>query len=197
MCRERAGILDALVADLATNHSIAVRAAILNYKSPGECVTPGQPPCAAGDERLAEANWQGRMASAAPGLTIWQDTEDANVWDDGFGAAHDDLMIYDREGRLFTWLGSESTLGDEEVLDQDLTKPAGYAAVRATIILAARASPQRCSHEAGSATPAWVAFSALLLVLLGCFFPTWAKRWRTNKGTSQLFAESRSSSPSV
>eukprot|EP00966_Prymnesium_polylepis_P129528 2995532-Prymnesium_polylepis.1 len=80
-------------------------------------------------------------------------------------------MIYDHDGRLFTWLGSESTLGDAEVLDQDLTKPAGYAAVRASIILAARASPRRCSYEvdsAGGCGVAWVAFSVRLLVVLGC-----------------------------
>jgi len=178
-------MLDRLVSELAAQHSIVVGGALLNFKVPSMCIEPGAQPCAVGDARLKEENWQALIANVAPSLSVWQDTEEANMWMDGFGAAHDDLMVYDRGGKLFSWLGSRSTLGAAEVLDTDLVEPEGYAAVRATLILAARASPQRCSHvttllpwhvacathavEAGTPSMAqpWAAFALLLITVCG------------------------------
>lgn len=102
-----------------------------------------------------EASWQALLAASAPALPVFQDTAGGPIWD-SFGAGHDDLMVYDRAGRLFAWLPSAATVrmsrmkdgiaitGPLSVLDPDLTTSDGFAAVRATVLLAASAVPERC-----------------------------------------------------
>lgn len=100
-----------------------------------------------------EAEFQAQLAGMAPMMPVFQDTEEDNVWDE-FGGEHDDLFVYDRNGKLFTWLPAPMTAmniemrGDKQFsypFNQDLLTPEGRATVRTVAILAAQAGGHRCT----------------------------------------------------
>lgn len=161
------------MADLAANQSTTVLAFALNYKLPMSCIMTSGPMsrmgrCAIGDSdmRLREASWQAPLAAAAPPLPVFQDTPAADVWDSGFGGGHDDLLVYDRHGRLFAYL--PSAMSQEHVaIPQDLLRTDGVANVRTTLLLAASQPAQRCLQTPPPASPSWaVTWLPWLLVVL-------------------------------
>ena len=107
---------------------------------------PDMPPCV---RNPPESEWQQLLASRAPGMPTFQDTKEKMIYDE-FGGQHDDLFIYDRNGRLFAYLPSTRTaevIGGPSVLlstTQDVTTHAGYRSVRSLAILAAASHPARC-----------------------------------------------------
>lgn len=168
--------------DLAESLEIRVTAFALNYRLPMSCIMRSGPmahgPCEAGDMRLREANWQAPLASGAPNVSVFQDTQKANAWDDAFGGGHDDLLIYDTEGLLFAWLPSEMTV-EKPLVNQDLLTPIGYEAVRAALVLASQQPRERCQlHSANSEAASfgcWVAFGISVVLLALAAIVRW---WR-------------------
>jgi len=174
------------VASLAEERAIRVTAFALNYRRPMACIMRSGPmaaagPCAEGDMRLREANWQAPLASGAPNVSLFQDTAEADVWDGAFGGGHDDLFVYDGAGRLFAWLPSEMT-EESPAFNQDLLTPGGYEAVRVALVLASQQPRGRCASlslkadAASSGCWAAVGVSAVLLVLAAVLC------WRRSKG---------------
>lgn len=130
-----------------------------------------------GDMRLTEKRWQAPLARMAPRLPLFQDTAADAVWNDGFGGGHDDLFVYDAQGRLFSWLGSEMTLnavGKDYLFEQDLITTDGYASVRAITLLASQSRSSRCDVAAAGSGPGaalWMFAGACgCLALLGLCF---------------------------
>ena len=160
--------------------NINVRAATLNNYQTMSCAM-GMAGCV---PNSPEATWQALLASKAPELPVFQDTEGGPVWD-AFGAGHDDLMVYDRNGLLFAWLPSAGTVrmsrmahnvpitGPMASFGPDLTKSDGYAAVRAVAILAASASDARCPHiggDGGSSAAGWILVLLAIGVLIVVYY---------------------------
>ena len=61
--------------------------------------------CDPTDSKLMFQNWQKPLISAAPDLYVVQDMANINLWDE-IGCGHDDLLIYDGRGRVFSYLPS-------------------------------------------------------------------------------------------
>ena len=75
-----------------------------------------------------EANWQAPMREQAPGVPILQDEQGVDAWS-AFGGGHDDLFVYDRNGRLFAHLCSAHLCSPQPVRT-DLDDPLGFESVR-------------------------------------------------------------------
>jgi len=128
----------------------------------------GKASCA---EVPSEAQWQALLAANAAPLPVFQDDSQGSVWT-AFGAGHDDLLIYDRTGRVFAWLPSPSTVHNTRVaaplraIEQDLLTAEGFASVRNVLLLAAAASPGRCAAADARDGCTWALPVGLLLGLL-------------------------------
>jgi hypothetical protein len=112
------------------NAGYTVKNVIINYYAPlnclleGDCVnfwwtffpfpgvdncvgyTAGCPP---GDSRLQFPVWQGLVTQQVD-IPLFQDVAPGFVWD-AFGGLNGDVFIYDREGRLFSYLCNIENLG--------------------------------------------------------------------------------------
>jgi hypothetical protein len=75
----------------------------LNNKLPMACAMSTV--CDPFDSKLMFQNWQKPLISAAPDLYVVQDMANINLWDE-IGCGHDDLLIYDGRGRVFSYLPS-------------------------------------------------------------------------------------------
>ena len=94
----------------------------------------GCPPNA--DELKAE-NWQHLATEAFPGMAVFQDTKDKQIWRK-FGGGKDDMLIYDQSGLLYSYgCSKETCLNGEAGFDSRVTDPLGYQNIKSLIHLAA------------------------------------------------------------
>ena len=148
----------------------SVRAATLNNYKTMACAM-GHDDCV---ESPPEESWQALLATPAAPLPVFQDRAPGVVWD-AFGAGHDDLLVYDRAGRVFAWLPSPGTVRMSGLgpplseVKQDLLDAEGVANVRDVLERAIAASPDRCDAAevtASGAAGSLAAWLAPLLVVL-------------------------------
>jgi len=179
------------VVDLVANAGTRVSAFTLNYQLPMSCIMTsgnmshmGRCAIGDGDMRLHEDRWQAPLAAAAPSLPVFQDTAEADVWGGGFGGGHDDLLVYDRDGRLFAHLPSAMSVA-HPLIEQDLLTTTGFDNVRTSLLLAAVQPTGRCVHSTPSPSASW-SVTVLPWILLALAAVTvcglcWAGklRWRS------------------
>jgi len=125
-------------------------AVVINNRDPMSCMMGS---CTE-EERLYE-NWQQPLREGAGNLTVIQDGVRNNAWN-MFGCGHDDLLVYDKEGRLFRWLPSRGSAGNvdgydfDNFMEQNLMLKEGRDNLERTLRDAAAFDPKRCydeSHE--------------------------------------------------
>jgi len=147
---------------LATE-DLAINVVGVNNKFPMECAME---PCAPSElnhdcldywgscppdaPALAYNNWQGLMrVNKTAEMPLFQDTQDADVWNREYGGGHDDLFIYDGQGKLYAYVCSSKTCS-APFLDNSLMTPGGYENIKSLIGLAARSSSSlRCDSSWG------------------------------------------------
>lgn len=84
---------------------------VLNSAAPMKC-SMGTP-CE--DDEYTFWNWQKDMLDEIEagvrreGLWFMQDKESIDMWNNGIGCGHDDLVVYDRTGRVSDYFPSENT----------------------------------------------------------------------------------------
>lgn len=91
-------------------------------------------------------------------IPVLQDTAKVDFWQQAGGGLmlHDDLLLYDRCGRLFLHLCSEMScrqMGRQMVLQYNTLLPEGYTTLRTAALLAAQASGCPCRGEPRRALP--------------------------------------------
>lgn len=89
--------------------------------------------CPANDKRLRLSNWQ-QLLIDQTSMPIFQDTEWQDIWEI-FGGGHNDIFIYDRNGRLYEYICSYETCGDDTL--GELTTASGFDAVKEVAVAAA------------------------------------------------------------
>lgn len=87
---------------------------------------------------VPEKDWQQKIADAAQDFAVFQDVADKDVWNNGFGGRHDDIMIYDNHQKLFA---RKSRFTEDE---NDIVNPSGWTSVRKLVIEASSQSIHRC-----------------------------------------------------
>jgi hypothetical protein len=127
-------------------------AVVLSAKLPMKCIMSTI--CPDNSTKLLYNNWQKPLLEGllAPHNRIWimQDDEETDIWNNGFGCGHDDILVYDRFGRLFEYFPSVKTGQDEFSKEQDLITAEGYQNVMQSIVRATHVSVHECPIASSS-----------------------------------------------
>ncbi|GMI23841.1 hypothetical protein TrCOL_g4455 [Triparma columacea] len=113
------------------------------------------------DDEYTFWNWQKDMLDEVEagvrreGLWFMQDKESIDMWNNGIGCGHDDLVVYDRTGRVSDYFPSENTftkLAESGVAEeknitfvqQDLLTEEGYENVKNAVVHARQWNDKWC-----------------------------------------------------
>ncbi|GMI05608.1 hypothetical protein TrRE_jg7039 [Triparma retinervis] len=106
-------------------------------------------------------NWQKDMLHEVEagvrreGLWFLQDEESIDMWNNGLGCGHDDLLVFDKTGRVSDYFPSENSYGKLEkdgvaeeknitFVEQDLLTEEGYANVKNAVVRAGGRNDKWC-----------------------------------------------------
>lgn len=124
--------------ELEAAFGIKVALANLNNAVPIQCVDYGL--CDPAD--ITQEDWQDALSKGTPTAPLFQDTKEKDVWNKLLGGTHDDILVYDRFGKVFSY-------NNKAFPEQDVANEQGYAAVKQAVLDATKSDTLRCAGKPG------------------------------------------------
>lgn len=142
-CVRLAGKLQSLVEELNENlesssSEMLVGGVVLNADLPLSCAMKPAGPNQCTVFELSREEWQDNLLRDVPDLPIAQDTKELNAWNETFGAANDDLIVY-LDGYVYKYVpnpehAKSMNLKEGEYIEANINSNGGYMNVKQLVL---------------------------------------------------------------